>query len=178
MTDGTGATSYQYDSLHRLTNRTDGAGNQVVYAYDLRGGLTGLTYPSGKQVTRVFDGAGRMSSLQDWLGNTSHFQYDADGNLVTTTYGNGVAGAFGYDQDDRVITMNYSHSSQSFLALNYTRNGLGQVTAAAGPGTTTYAYDSINQLNAENQSALAYKYAQDITQLITRPSHTTSPMKC
>jgi len=139
----------------------------VSYAYDLRGDLTGLTYPSGKQVTRGFDPAGRLTSVQDWLANISHFQYDADGNLVAINYANGVGGAFGYDQADRAIAMNYSRASQNFMTFAYTRNGLGQVTAVSGTpmGATAYSYDSINRLNAENQSPLTYDPADNITQL-------------
>src|SRR5439155_1687972 len=40
MTDGTGHSSYTYDSLHRMTSTTNGAGAVVRYAYDLRNLLT------------------------------------------------------------------------------------------------------------------------------------------
>jgi RHS repeat-associated protein len=165
MTDGAGPSTYQFDSLHRMTASKDGAGNQVSYAYDLRGDMTGLTYPSGKQVTRVFDGVGRLTSVNDWLGNTSTFQYDADGDPVEFTYGNGVSAAFGYDPTDRVLSMNYSHASRSFLAFNYTRNSRGQVTTVAGAEAASYSYDSINQLNSDSQSPLAYDASDNIVEL-------------
>jgi RHS repeat-associated protein len=171
MTDGTGSSTYQYDSLYRLIASKDGAGNQVSYSYDLRADLTGLIYPSGKQVTRGFDGTGRLTSVMDWLGNTSTFQYDDDSHPVAIAYGNGVSGAFGYDQTDRSVSMSYSHTSQSLLAFNYTRNGLGQVTADTGgpTGAVSYSYYSINQLISDNQTPLTYDHADNITELEQGP---------
>ena len=48
MTDGTGTSTYMYDSLNQMTSMTDGAGASVEYGYDLAGQLTKLTYPNGK----------------------------------------------------------------------------------------------------------------------------------
>jgi RHS repeat-associated protein len=174
MTDGTGASTYQYDSLHRLTRSTDGAGHQVSYGYDLRGDLTGLTYPSGKQVTHGFDPAGRLASVKDWLGHTSSFAYDPDGDHTGTTYPNGIKGAFDYDQTDRVVTMSYIGGSSSqgggptLMSFDYTRNSLGQVSAVStgGPAeTTSYSYTPINQLSEDNKAPFTYDHADDLVQL-------------
>ena len=45
MSDGTGASSYAYDSLHRLTTHSDGAGHTVTYGYDLNNQPTAIGYP-------------------------------------------------------------------------------------------------------------------------------------
>ena len=60
MTDGTGATTYTYDQLDRLTESKDGHGDIAKYEYDLANEQTKITYPNGKAVTRAFDKAGRL----------------------------------------------------------------------------------------------------------------------
>jgi len=70
MTDGTGTSSWVYDSLNRLTRYTNGAGRTVSYGYDLSGQITSITYPgrcTGARnrrvlcmVTRRYDRAGRL----------------------------------------------------------------------------------------------------------------------
>jgi YD repeat-containing protein len=95
MNDGTGRTTYTYDSLHRLTQSTNGAGNQVQYGYDLNGHLTSLTYPGGSnKVTRTYDNAGRLATVADWLSHTTSFTYDANSNLTLETYPNSTTATF------------------------------------------------------------------------------------
>src|SRR5262249_53259700 len=71
MTDGTGSSTWVWDSLHRLTSSTNGAGSAVGYGYDLVGRVTGITYPGSHLVSRVYDDAGRLTSVSDWLSHTT-----------------------------------------------------------------------------------------------------------
>lgn len=162
MTDGTGTSSYQIDSLHQVSMTVDGAGNRVSYAYDLRGDLTALTYPSGKQVTRGYDAAGRLISVGDWLDNKSSFQYDPDGNLTETRYGNSTTGAFGYDRTNKVTSMDYQ-----FLSFNYVRDNLGQVIDFNSnlAGNETYSYTPINETSQAGLESFAYDPADNMTRL-------------
>ena len=164
MTDGTGASAYQFDSLHRLTSATDGGGLHVGYTYDLRGDLTGITYPSGKQVIRGFDVAGRLTSVADWLGNKSTFQYDPDGNSVGIGYGNGINGAFGYDRDDREISITYP-----FWSFAYTRDNLGLITQVNPGGLigNKYSYTQINEVSATRFENFSYDPADNLTKIAT-----------
>jgi len=70
MVDGTGTTTYTYDSLDRLTDQSNGAGQHTGYGYDLAGHLTRLTYPNAMDITRGYDSAGRLTSITDWAGHT------------------------------------------------------------------------------------------------------------
>lgn len=162
MTDGDGTITYQYDSLHRLTASTDGAGNQVRYGHDLRNQLVSLTYPSANQVTRAYDPAGRLVSVRDWLGNTSSFRYDADGNLIAIDYPNGQAGAFAYDRTDRVVRMTYDRGGAGpHLEFDYTRDNLGLVSRVhvlGEGGEAKYAYTALDQLQATNRSGKGFAF--------------------
>jgi YD repeat-containing protein len=61
MTDGTGTSLWQWDSLHRMSSYTTGAGAVVKYGYDLKGQMTSVTYPgSTGTVNRTYDNAGRL----------------------------------------------------------------------------------------------------------------------
>jgi YD repeat-containing protein len=55
MTDGSGSSSYHYDSLDRLIQSTNGAGQAVGYGYDMASSLTALTYPDASKVLRGYD---------------------------------------------------------------------------------------------------------------------------
>jgi YD repeat-containing protein len=65
--------AWVWDSLHRLTSYTNGAGAQIQYGYNLRNLRTAMTYPGTFSVTRGYDDAGRLTSVQDWLSNTTSF---------------------------------------------------------------------------------------------------------
>ena len=169
MTDGTGTTSYTYDSLNRLTATTNGAGQSVGYAYDLKGSVTGLTYPNGKSVARTYDNAGRLSSVTDWLGNASHFTYDASGNLTGISYPNTVQATSSYDNADQLGSITDQHGSTTLANYAYTRDNLGQITAAtttgAAAGTQTYSYTQLNQLGAIGSTPYSYDSADNPTKL-------------
>jgi YD repeat-containing protein len=103
MADGTGTSAWVWDSLHRLTSYTNGAGAQVQYAYNLRNLPATVTYPGSLNVTRGYDNAGRLTSVQDWLSNTTAFGYDVNSNLTTETLptASGVVDSFSFDAADR-----------------------------------------------------------------------------
>jgi YD repeat-containing protein len=49
MTDGTGNSSFSFDSLGRLTGAANGHGDTTAYGYDLAGNKTSIVYPNGKK---------------------------------------------------------------------------------------------------------------------------------
>jgi RHS repeat-associated protein len=95
MIDGTGTTTYTYDTLGRLTKTTDGAGQSVSYAYDPDNEVTSVTYPDGKSETHTYNTAGQLTSTTDFQGRTTKFSYTlsapglAGGSQMTTRFPNG-----------------------------------------------------------------------------------------
>jgi RHS repeat-associated protein len=160
LTDGTGTSTFTYDSLNRMTEATDGAGATVGYEHDLAGHLTKLTYPNGQSVTRAFDPAGNLTSVTDWLGHTTHFSYDADANLSEELYGNGVTVERGYDNADRLTSITDAHGPTQLASFNYARDPLGQVTSEVSQNgeaaTTSYSRNSLDQLTGANAAAYGY----------------------
>lgn len=173
MTDVTGQTRYAYDSLHRLTASTNGAGSTIGYGYDLVGQLTSLAYPAtaasagtgSRLVTRGYDAAGRMTSVRDWFGNVTTATYDADSDLTGETYPNGVVASPTYDNADRVTGISDSGSAAGqFLNLVDTRDGVGLLAAEGG---ASYGYNNRNRLTSSSFGSFAYDTAGDPTQLAT-----------
>jgi RHS repeat-associated protein len=171
MSDGTGASSYVYDSLGRMTSSTDGHGDHTAFGYDLAGNQTSITYPNTKTVTRSFDNAENLSSITDWLGNTTSFAYDPDTNLQTTTFpaATGNVDTSTYDNADQLTGTTFAQAGNTLASLNYQRDGDGQITQASSSGlndpTHSYSYNTLNQLTADNTNSYSYDNADNPTTL-------------
>jgi RHS repeat-associated protein len=167
MSDGTGTSTFGYDSLHRLVQTTNGAGSAVGYGYDLNGNLTSITYPgSARVVNKTYDAAGRLATVGDWLANTTTYKYDANSNPIEADYPNGVIAKFTYDNTDQLTSLSDALAGNSFLNLTYSRDNLGQITAES---SKTFGYDTIDRLTsaqiAGNQTTFSYDTADRLTQV-------------
>jgi RHS repeat-associated protein len=162
MADGSGSTSYQFDSLHRLSQSTNGAGAAVAYGYDLKNQLTSIAYPgSTGTVARGYDDAGRLHTVQDWLSNQTVFNYDANSNLQQTVYANGVQANWTFDAANRLMQISDANGGNQVLNLSYTRDPANQLTAENSQG---YGYNTINQLASGGNTTYTYDSADRLTQ--------------
>jgi RHS repeat-associated protein len=182
MTDGTGTTVYQYDSLGRLTYTKNESsalsiyGYDLSYGYDMAGNVTSITYPNGQVATQGYDPAGNLVSVSDWLGHTSTFTYDGDNNLLSEATGSRptVTDSYTYDADNALTSTTDASGSKVLQSFVYTRTPVGNVASAvenAGK-TIAYAYDSQNQLSSDSQGSYSYDPAGNVTALTS-----ISPMK-
>jgi RHS repeat-associated protein len=171
MVDGTGTTSYSYDSLNRLTSQTNGSNQTVAYGYDLDNHLTSLIYPGNHTVTRTYDDAGRLTKISDWLSHATTITPDADSNTGTIAYPNGITASSNFDHADQVSSVTDKNAGGSTIAsFTYTRDGNGQLQSTTPTGTgqgsnESYTYNTLNQLTAVNTKALSYDAADNITKL-------------
>jgi len=151
MTDGSGTSSYTYDSLGRPVSVQDGLGQTVGYSYDVLNNLTGLTYPGSKTVTYGYNAGDEMVSARDWLSNTTSFGYDLDGRLISQIGGNGVHLDVALDAAGQVLTMTHGLvGSSAFLTFNYSYDGTGLLkTALQGGPQRKYSYDGQDRLTAD-----------------------------
>ncbi|MDQ6617188.1 MAG: DUF6531 domain-containing protein [Actinomycetota bacterium] len=184
MTDGTGTSTWAWDSLHRLTSYTNGAGAQVQYGYNLRNLATTITYPGSLTVTRGYDNAGRFTSVQDWLSNNTSFGYDPNSNLTTETLpaASGVVDNFSFDAADRLMAIADTNGANALFSATYTRDNANQLTSDSSQPSSTgsYRYTTMNQVcyaGAGSTSACtsppsgsipyAYDAADNLTQMGT-----------
>ena len=135
MTDGTGTTTWAYDSLHRITAESPARPRRgLQYTYDLAGHVTALSYPDGDTVTKTYDAAGRMDSVTDPLGNTTRFDYNADNALTAIHYPNGVTSHRTYNDANQVTLIRDTtppsgtlNTGMVLLNLPYTRDNNGLI---------------------------------------------------
>jgi RHS repeat-associated protein len=157
MTDGTGTSTWSWDSLQRLTGYTDGAGAAVSYGYMLPGGgyelndwVREITYPGNLTVTRSYDKGGELTAVQDWLGKTYTFGYDADGNLTSRTLPSGTSEVDSsvFNAADQLTSITDTKGSSTLLSAAYSRNGDGGLTSDSSvpTGVGSYQYTAVNQL--------------------------------
>jgi len=181
MTDGTGTSTWAWDSLHRLTSYTNGAGAQMQYAYNLRSLATTITYPGSLTVTRGYDNAGRFTSVQDWFSNTTSFGYDVNSNLTAETLpaAAGIIDSFTVDAADRLISVADKKAKTTLFAATYTRDSANQLASDSSQpsNANTYKYTTLNQVcyagsssrsacSSPPRSSVAYQYdaADNLTQ--------------
>ncbi|MGZ6973523.1 MAG: Ig-like domain repeat protein [Acidimicrobiia bacterium] len=169
MTDGTGTSTYSYDSVGRLLSTTNGSGSKLSYTYNARDQITKTTYPNGKFVTRVFDPDGRTTSIKDWLKHKTKYVYDRDDNITTVKYPNTVVTTNTYDNADRLmgITHRTSASPTPLATFGYTRSTAGLLVGDTHTGVTganqTYTYDPLNRLSTLDNNTYGFDTADNLT---------------
>ena len=171
---------YGYDAMDRLTRIvvTDGTNliSDIVWTYDADQNVTAIT-------TRV-NNNGTLRT------DTYAYSYDDDHRPTNTTYGS-VSESIAYDGYSRVTGKTVQSSGNTVLSTSYayrdidaehTTTQVSSLTSSFGgntvshsytydangnilsDGTTTYAYDSLNQLVWEYNTAAgkAWNYAYDL----------------
>ena len=171
LSDGAGmVVSYAYNDLGELSGKTNGNGTYTTYAYDAASNLINITnYAPGGSVaapgtvinssfTYTYNLLGEQTSVTDNAGNTTTYSYDATGQLIgvglpggqTITYAYNAAG----DRTDVLnngTPTNYASNADNEITqvgsaiYTYDANGNMQTMTDAS-GTTTYAYNDLNQL--------------------------------
>ena len=170
MVDGTGTSSFSFDSLGRLTSTTNGHGDTVSYGYDLAGNQTKINYPNGKSLTQSFDSAERLSGITDWLGNTTTFGYDANSNVMTATYPSATSNAdtYAFNRADEPTGATLAKGKTTLASLTYTRDNNGQMLSEAttglpGSSSQSFTYDGLHRLTKAANGSYAYDKADNPT---------------
>ena len=150
MTDGTGTSSWGWDSLHRMVSYTNGNGAQVQWVYNLRNLPTTITYPGPLNAIRGYDNAGRWTSVQDWNSNTTSFGYDADSNLTTETFpaASGVVDTFTFNAADQMTSAASVKGGTTLFSAGYARDAANQLASdtSAAAANSAYKYTPLNQV--------------------------------
>jgi RHS repeat-associated protein len=164
MTDNSGQSVYNYDSVGRVTGiaRTIGgqAYNPVQFAY-VNGRLNQVTYPDSDYVSYKYDPtSGYLSNVLASDGVTSYVSYggyDALGRPGAVSYGNGVAASYTYDPTTKRL-------------YELTVNGLNNVSLL----DNTYGYDykgNVTSITDNLNKTLPTSLASDSYTLATGSAH-------
>ncbi|MFI9381138.1 RHS repeat-associated core domain-containing protein [Kutzneria sp. NPDC052558] len=165
MTDGTGTSTWTYDTFGDVTKQTQGSGVAVSYGYDSAGNQTSITYPGQTtSVIQTFDDAERLKTVTDWNTNQTVFGYDNDGQVKTAQYPNGTTVTNGFNDSDQLTSTNAAAGSRALLSANYGRDPMGQLgSQVIGPVSQTISYTAREQLKSAGTSNFAYDAASNPT---------------
>ena len=151
----TGATSYTYDMLDRVTAVTDPYNATVQYQYDALNHLTQITYPDGKTIQYQYDIAGHLTKQTDWNGSATTYTYSPAGLLLTETKPNGIITTRSYDTANRLASSTATLASQTLFSQAITRDARGFVTKLVETGplprTVSYTYDASGRLTSAQE---------------------------
>jgi YD repeat-containing protein len=137
-------TTYSYDSLDRLINKTDARGNSTIYTYNNEGKLLTVTNRRGYITSYEYDNMNRKTKETDSLGNFTEYTYDEEGNLKTIKNGRGYITTFYYDELNKLIQTKDALNHSSYIT--YDENGNKASKTDPNGNTINYYYDSLNQL--------------------------------
>jgi RHS repeat-associated protein len=194
MTDGTGSSSWSFDSLHRLTSYTNGNGATVSYgytygggpSYDLKNQVRSIAYPNSVgTVTQTWNDDGTLASVTDWNSKQTTFAYDNNANQTSQVSPSttNVTDTFGFNAADQMTSVSDSNGSTLFSAT-YTRDSNGQLASDSSQAgnQSAYKYTAQNQLCYAGSSASnactsppgsSYPYAFDHADNLTTNNGTT-----
>jgi RHS repeat-associated protein len=186
---------YSYDTAHRLTGITDGAGNSIAYTLDAMGNRTAeSTYDPSSTLhgrhSRVYNSLNELYqdiNAANTAAVTTSYGHDSNGNRTTinaplsrnttkaydelnrlnqiTDPASGIT-QFGYDANDNLTSVQDPRS----LTTTYTYNGFGDLTEQVSPdtGTATNTYDSGGNLFVATDARLdTANYSYDALNRVT-----------
>jgi RHS repeat-associated protein len=147
ITDRAGrTTSYEYDSLKRLTRMVDADGGVTRFTNDKDGNLTVLASPNGGLTRYSYNNDGRLKARVEADGGRKGYIYDSGGLLKTLTNGRMATATYLYDENDNLHSITYSDGTPA-VTFNYDSYDrlTGMVDAA---GTHGYTYDNNSRLTS------------------------------
>jgi RHS repeat-associated protein len=125
MVDGTGTTTYTYDSLYRLTATKNGAGQLVSYGYDAASNRTWLTYPDGKVITYTYDAGNRLANMIDWVSGRYTYTYDAADRLLNLKFPNNMTSTYAYNAAGQLTRLTHSVITGDLAIYDYSLDLVG-----------------------------------------------------
>jgi YD repeat-containing protein len=158
MVDGTGQTSWFYNSASQLTSLNQ-AGKLTSYTYNLDGSRASMAQPAGT-TQYSYDTYGRPTGLVNPFAEATSFIYDSQSRVIQKSLSSGTKEDYAYDSLDRLSTMQVKNSAGTVTrSEGYTYNGFNEVVSHTEDGvTTTYAYDNLSQLTSEFRPGYSASY--------------------
>ncbi len=139
--DGAGSmtrpvTTFNYDSVNRLTSKTDPLYGSTLFTYDLASNLTSLKDPVNNTTNFAYDGLNRQVLNTNSLSKSKSFVYDVAGNLTGTIDRNGRAIQYEFDTLDRQTAEKWqSGTTAPSLTVAVTQEG-GSINEKQSVGWT------------------------------------------
>ena len=135
-------TTYDFDTLGRLTSITDPNGYATSLSYGSGGQLTTVTDAAGRSLTFSYGTNGLVASIGDPGGRTIQYAYDSSDNLTSVTDAMSRVTSFTYNSNHLLLTMTDPRGG----IVRNAYDSSGRVTSQMDPVglTTSYAYSGNN----------------------------------
>ena len=127
------ASSYGYDALGQLTNRTDTLA-ATSYGHDADGNPTSISESNAFRLQTVnwtYDAYDRVSTYTDAAGNTIAYHYNANGNVTNLIYPGNRTVSYAYDNLNRLTNVTDWSSRQTSFTYDLASRLTG-ITRANG----------------------------------------------
>jgi RHS repeat-associated protein len=151
MTDGLGTTTYTFDAVNRLNDRSRG-GRTISYGYNANDEVTSISYWQHGTVLFGYDNAGEVSSLTPWNAGPTSYTYQSNGALASQTRGNGATTSYTYDTAVRLTGLLHQTGGATPATLQnirYVLDANGNRTQLTdNDGVTAFGYDALNRLSS------------------------------
>jgi RHS repeat-associated protein len=199
VTDAKGNThTFTYDKLNRKLTEARPMGQTIRYAYDAIGQLTLRTSPNGAKRQYSYDADNRLIKEEHFLPPTTppasnpapskvhDYTYFADSRGLLKSYADGkTSGSYTYDLKGQKLNETITFATDTpnpiskTLERSYEANGLLKtLTYPGSTGTSTFAYDTNNQLKtykipglATGNDTLTYSYRWNAISEVTMPGN-------
>jgi len=159
MTDVTGTTLYDYNSMGQLSKVTYPDSKFLQYVYDANGNRTRMTGPFGQITNYTYDSADRLTIVKDPTNNEAAYKYKLNGLLAEIKQGNGNTSNYTYDGllTTKVEQKNSLGNVLNTFTAGYDRTG--NMTARSDNSVSfSYTYDALNRIQTNSQHAEQYAY--------------------
>ncbi len=175
MTDGTGPSSYHYDTFGELTSATNGAGQTTGYGYDADSDVSSIAYPlpatatwaTSSTVSYGYNKQDVLNSVTDFNGNTVTIANNGNGLPSAATLGaTGDTISYTYDQANRISAVALKNATTTLQSFTYADSPAGAIlsetdtpSSSASPAVFTYdAKGRVTSMTPGSGTALNYTF--------------------
>ena len=174
-------TTYEYDSMNRLTKIISPKGEETTYTYSEIGELLNIKDPNGKITSFEYDQRSQLVKKTDPAGIFHEMTYDKNGNLLTETDPANQTKVYSYNVMNKVVkvqtandTILYNYNikdevisvANSTSTIDYQRDSKQRIVQEVVYGvnypthTVNFEYNKIDQRTAlySNFQNIAYSY--------------------
>lgn len=140
--------AFTWDSLNRLTGKTDSRGRSLSFTFDKVGNILTKTTYQGSTTSYVYDAANRLVMLRNPDYTQVDYQYDPAGRLLSRVTANGARLTQQFDANGWVTRLDqYDAANALMSSTTYTRDRVGNITGQTDSGGTTgYTLDALYRL--------------------------------
>ncbi len=157
------STAYEYDDAGDLVTTTtpDPAADPLTSTYDANGNLATASDAEGRELSYTYNDANELTAVD---GPQGHWEVSRTelGEIKTITAPDNTETKFAYTDANQVASIDYPGVSDLDVSYTYDPDGNRNTMTSGQGGTTSYAYDNLDQLTGvtRGSTSFGYQYTQ------------------